>query len=468
MSRTSLYRPRRHRAVCHRPATGTRLLPTPHSRLNHSLGWGIPLALSRVEGSQERNGRSLLPSPFPPITPHLDSHYKRCPKALRLRLSSDQSPSRPQHGRSPDKSRHSLSKGHCQVRAPLTRRIRLAPSGDAPEHGVIVLPRAIAPPWATAPFSDSPVAALAGQSEQSYAVRLKINAPYKDSPVAALGEADPQSGGNEYTLPLLRMVEHFWWTGPPRTENFSGLLHILSEVRGKDSTVVTIGELRSTNGGHGSPLPSLRVVEHFWWTGLPHTENFSGLVHIPSEVRGCRRAVADVKHPLERMKLISTGVDAFSRNRPGPSITSPSLTFFSPQGACPPKADHSRPRAGQGCRRCASGVNPSPGVGPLTLSNVEGSSGGGAARLPIRRAHPPTPPAREKLNFLEINQKSRLSLRINQMLPPSLHPPSLLARRLRRLQHTHPTTPHLNIHHPPELLPVSPVEHRLLVCLRKC
>ena len=292
MSRTSLYRPRRPRAVRHRTATDTRLLPSLFSS-------------------------NIL---------HLNPHYKRCPKALRLRLRSDLSPSRPLHGRSPDKSRLALSKGPCQVRAPLTRRKGIASSGDAPEHGVMSLP------WATAPFPDSPGLALAGESEQSDERRLKTNAPFLDS------------------------------------------------------TVVTIGHLRSTNAGHGSPLPSLRMVERFWWTRLPHSEASSRLFHIPSEVRGCRRAVADVKHPLVRTTLISTGVDAFSHNRPGPSITSPSLTFFSPQGACPPKADHSRPRAGQGCRRCASGVNPSPGVGPLTLSNVEGSSGGGAARLPINVA----------------------------------------------------------------------------------
>ncbi len=260
MSRTSLHRPRCYRAVCHRTATDTRLRPSPHSRLDHSLGWGIPLALSGVEGSQERNGRGLLLIP-----PHLNTHYKRCPKALRLRLRSDQSPSRPLHGRSPDKNLHALSKGQCQVRAPLTRRIRFASSGDAPEHGVMSLPRAIAP------FSDSPGADLAGQSEQSDNLRLKTNAPFKDS------------------------------------------------------TVVTTGELQSTNGGHGSPLPSLRAVEHFWWTGLPHTENFSGLVHIPSEVRGCRKAGFDVEHPLSRTTPIGTGVAAFLRNRPGPSIPSPSL-----------------------------------------------------------------------------------------------------------------------------------------------
>ncbi len=342
MSRTGLHRPRRPRAACHRPATGTRLLPSPHSRLDHSLGWGIPLALSKIRhggsgveacpeprrrGSQERNRRGFLPSP-----PHLNSHYKRCPKALRLRLRSDQSPSRPLHGRSPDKSRHALTSGHCQVRAPLTRRIRLASSGDAPEHGVMSLPRAIAPPWAIAPFPDSPGVDLAGQSEQSDERRLKTNAPFKDSTVVTTGELRSTNAGHGSPLPSLRVVEHFWWSGLPRTENFSALLHILSEVRGKDSTVVTTGLLPTTNAGLGSPLPSLRVVEHFWWSGLPRTENFSGLVHIPSEVRGCRRAVADVEHPLERMKLISTGVDAFSRNRPGPSIPSPnSLTIPKPR-----------------------------------------------------------------------------------------------------------------------------------------
>ena len=53
MSRISLHRPRRNRAVWDRPATGTR----------------------------------LFPCPFPPNFPH----YKRCPKAHRLRLRSDQS-----------------------------------------------------------------------------------------------------------------------------------------------------------------------------------------------------------------------------------------------------------------------------------------------------------------------------------------------------------------------------------------
>ncbi len=293
MSRISLTSNRHTRAVWDRPATDTRLLPSP---------------------------------------PHLNTHYKRCPKALRLRLRSDQSPSRPLHGRSPDKSRHTLSKGHCQVRTPLTRRIRFASSGDASEYGVM------SPPWAIAPPPDSPGLDLAGESEQSDERRLKTNAPFKDSTVVTTGELPTTNGGHGSPLPSLRMVEHFWWTGLPHTENFSGLVHIPSEVRGKDSTVVTTGELPTTNAGLGSPLPSLGMVEHFWWSRLPHSETSSRLLHILSEVRGCRRVVADVKRPQGRTPRIATGVADILRNRPGPSITSS-------RGACPPEADLSRPRS---------------------------------------------------------------------------------------------------------------------------
>ena len=301
MSRTGLHRPRRTRAVWHRPATGTR----------------------------------LFSCPFPPTIPHLNTHYKRCPKAERLCLRSDQSPS---HGRFPDKSRHALSKGHCQVRAPLTRRIRFASSGDAPEHGVM------SPPWAIAPPPDSPGLDLAGESEQSDERRLKTNAPFLDSAVAALAGQSEQSD------------ERRLKTNAPFT----------------DSTVVTIGELRSTNAGHGSTLPSLRVVERFWWSRPPHREPIARLHHVLSEARGCRKAGFDVEHPLSRTTPIGTGVAAFLRNRPGPSIPLPSPTPLtipmpreesricpltsltpntlpSPRGACPPEADH--PQLASDCKR---------------------------------------------------------------------------------------------------------------------
>ena len=164
MSRNSLHRPRRNRAVSDRPANDTRLLPNPHS---------------------------------------LNPHYTRCPKAERLRPRSDQSSFRSVpvtgYGRFPDKNWLALSKGPCQVRAPLTRRIILAPSGVAHEHGVMLLNRAIVP---------------------------------RDSAVVALGELIPPSDGIESTPPFLRMAGHFWWSRLPHTEISSRLLHISSEARG--------------------------------------------------------------------------------------------------------------------------------------------------------------------------------------------------------------------------------------------
>ena len=169
MSRTSLHRPRRPRVVWDRPATGTR----------------------------------LFTCPFPPNIPLHFPHYKRCPKAHRLRLSSDQSLFPTVHvtgyGRFPDKKRLALSKGQCQVRAALTRRTTLALSGGAHEHGVKLLPRAIVP---------------------------------RDSTVVALGEAMPHGDGRESTPPYLRMAGHFWWSRLPHTEITSRLFHVLSEARG--------------------------------------------------------------------------------------------------------------------------------------------------------------------------------------------------------------------------------------------
>ena len=87
----------------------------------------------------------------------------------------------------------------------------------------------------------------------------------------------------------------------------------------RDSTVVTIGELCSLDDGSGFVLPSLRVVEHYWWTGRPHTEIFSSLVHILKENWGCRRVIVDATG-------IGAGVAAFLRKRLGSSIVKP-FTF---------------------------------------------------------------------------------------------------------------------------------------------
>ena len=87
----------------------------------------------------------------------------------------------------------------------------------------------------------------------------------------------------------------------------------------RDSTVVTIGELRYNDDGLGSKLPSIRVVEHFWWSGKPHTETFSRLVHILKDIWGCRRVVVDATG-------VGAGVAAFLRKSLGTSIVKP-FTF---------------------------------------------------------------------------------------------------------------------------------------------
>ena len=95
-----------------------------------------------------------------------------------------------------------------------------------------------------------------------------------------------------------------------------GVTGIRAVEPSRDSTVVTIGELRSNDDGSGFVLPSLRVVEHFWWTGRPHTEIFSSLVHILKDTWGCRRVVVDATG-------IGAGVAAFLRKRLGTSIVKP-------------------------------------------------------------------------------------------------------------------------------------------------
>ncbi len=322
MSRRSLHRPRLSRAAFCRPAPGTRLLP----------------------GS--------FPFPFPVL--HPNTHNKRCPKAQRLRLRSDLSPPRPLQGRSPDKSRHALMEG-CLVSAPLIGRNGFAPSGDAKEHGVMLLHRAIA--------------------------------PFLDSTVVTFGKLRSMNGGHGSPLPSLRVVEHFRWSRLPQSENFSRLVHTLSEVWGCDSTVVTIGKFRSTNGGHGSSLSSLGVVEHFRWKRLPQSESFSRLVHVPSEVWGCRRVDADVDRPQGRTPRIGTGVADILRK---PSGTFHPLPRFAMSSRGPARdlkrpsqdmaftADHPHPTSGSVRGAASRSLEKWAGMrlmpSPPTSTKLEGST----------------------------------------------------------------------------------------------
>ena len=61
----------------------------------------------------------------------------------------------------------------------------------------------------------------------------------------------------------------------------------------QDSTVVTIGELDYTAGDGLARTPLVRVVEHYRWTGRRHAELYPQLVDILRNVWHCRRVVVD-------------------------------------------------------------------------------------------------------------------------------------------------------------------------------
>jgi hypothetical protein len=61
----------------------------------------------------------------------------------------------------------------------------------------------------------------------------------------------------------------------------------------RDSTVVTIGELDFSLSNDVSKEPLVKVVEHYRWTGKKHTELYAQLVDILKSVWRCRRVVVD-------------------------------------------------------------------------------------------------------------------------------------------------------------------------------
>ena len=63
-----------------------------------------------------------------------------------------------------------------------------------------------------------------------------------------------------------------------------------AETGGRDATVVTIGELE---GGGRLDAPSVRVVEHYRWTGEPHHSLTPALVDLVKRTWRCRRVVVD-------------------------------------------------------------------------------------------------------------------------------------------------------------------------------
>ena len=63
--------------------------------------------------------------------------------------------------------------------------------------------------------------------------------------------------------------------------------------RGRDATVVTIGELDFSTADQLRKQPAVRIVEHYAWTGETHARLYAQLVDLLKNVWHCRRVVVD-------------------------------------------------------------------------------------------------------------------------------------------------------------------------------
>ena len=92
---------------------------------------------------------------------------------------------------------------------------------------------------------------------------------------------------------------------------------LLRAVRPRqDSTVVTIGELDFSTCDGLVDAPTVRIVEHCWWTGTPHTALYPRLVDVLRNVWGCRRVVVDATG-------VGAGVASFLAKALGRSVVRP-------------------------------------------------------------------------------------------------------------------------------------------------
>ena len=81
----------------------------------------------------------------------------------------------------------------------------------------------------------------------------------------------------------------------------------------KDSTVVTIARVVPAEIADGVVEPKLEVVEHCWWTGRSHREQYQALLATLRDVWGCQRVVVDASG-------IGAGVAEFLRSAMGDAV----------------------------------------------------------------------------------------------------------------------------------------------------
>ncbi len=88
----------------------------------------------------------------------------------------------------------------------------------------------------------------------------------------------------------------------------------LREIKpGRDATVVTIGELDYSSVTGLQKQPVVRIVEHYSWTGKKHTELYPQMVDIIKNVWHCRKVVVDATG-------VGQPVASFLRAAVGPAI----------------------------------------------------------------------------------------------------------------------------------------------------
>ncbi|MDP3063422.1 MAG: hypothetical protein Q8O40_09475 [Chloroflexota bacterium] len=87
----------------------------------------------------------------------------------------------------------------------------------------------------------------------------------------------------------------------------------------QDSTVVTVGELDFSECDETRPEPTVRIVQHYAWRGVPHHQLFPQLVDLLRSVWRCRRVAVDATG-------LGAGVASFLEKALGRSVVE-AVTF---------------------------------------------------------------------------------------------------------------------------------------------
>ncbi|HJX70031.1 MAG TPA: hypothetical protein VJ441_02940 [Dehalococcoidia bacterium] len=115
---------------------------------------------------------------------------------------------------------------------------------------------------------------LAGEAEEGEDAALRVLKPRQDSTVVIIGELDFSA----LSTGRLTDVGQLSRDRPSPTLSESN-----TSDRSKDLSLLP----------YSPQQPKINIVEHYWWTGKPHTELYSTLVDLLKNVWDCKRIVVD-------------------------------------------------------------------------------------------------------------------------------------------------------------------------------